>query len=80
MPEASVIIPFHDRLVWTQQAIASVTQQTYQDFEIIVVDDGSTEDYRAQIERLDNRIRYIRQEQRGAAAARNAGIKIATTG
>jgi glycosyltransferase involved in cell wall biosynthesis len=77
MPETSVIIPFHDRIDWTCQAIASVTGQTYQDFEIIVVDDGSTEDYRASIEKLDARIRYIRQEQRGAGAARNAGIKIA---
>jgi glycosyltransferase involved in cell wall biosynthesis len=77
VPETSVIIPFHDRLDWTRQAIASVIGQTYQDFEIIVVDDGSAEDHRASIEKLDTRIRYIRQEQRGAGAARNAGIKIA---
>jgi glycosyltransferase involved in cell wall biosynthesis len=77
VPEASVIIPFHDRLDWTRQAIASVIGQTYQDFEIIVVDDGSAEDYRATIEELDTRILYIRQEHRGAGAARNAGIKVA---
>jgi glycosyltransferase involved in cell wall biosynthesis len=77
VPETSVIIPFHDRIDWTRQAIASVIGQTYQDFEIIVVDDGSAEDHRASIEKLDTRIRYIRQEQRGSGAARNAGIKIA---
>jgi glycosyltransferase involved in cell wall biosynthesis len=77
MPETSVIIPFHDRLEWTHQAIASVIGQTYQDFEIVVVDDGSAEDNRASIENLDARIRYIRQEQHGPSAARNAGIKIA---
>jgi glycosyltransferase involved in cell wall biosynthesis len=77
VPETSIIIPFHDRLDWTRQAIASVIGQTYQDFEIIVIDDGSTVDYRASIENLDTRIRCIRQEQRGVSAARNAGIKIA---
>jgi glycosyltransferase involved in cell wall biosynthesis len=77
VPETSVIIPFHDRLDWTCQAIASVTGQTYQDFEIIVVDDGSAEDNRASIEKLDARIRFIRQEQHGAGAARNTGIKAA---
>jgi glycosyltransferase involved in cell wall biosynthesis len=77
MPETSVIIPFHDRVEWLEQAIASVLQQTYQDFEIIVVDDGSEQEYRACIENLDQRIRYIRQEQRGSAAARNAGVKMA---
>jgi glycosyltransferase involved in cell wall biosynthesis len=77
MPETSVIIPFHDRFEWTCQAIATVIGQSYQDFEIIVVDDGSAEDYRPSIEKLDARISYIRQEQRGAGAARNAGIKVA---
>jgi hypothetical protein len=54
-----------------------VIGQTYQDFEIIVIDDGSAEDYRASIENLDTRIRCIRQQHCGVSAARNAGIKIA---
>ncbi len=75
MPETSVILQFHDRIEWLQQAIFSVLQQTYQDFEIIVIDDGSAEEYRAPIEKLEHRILYIRQVQQGSASAKSAGVK-----
>jgi hypothetical protein len=49
--------------------------QTFTDFELILIDDGSTEDYRTEIPSRDPRIRYYRQEHKGASAARNSGIR-----
>ena len=78
MPEVSVVIPTYNRAGFLRSAIRSVLNQTFQDFEIIVVDDGST-DYSAKevvSEFRDPRIRYIRHEvNRGGSAARNTGIK-----
>src|ERR1051325_3486936 len=74
MATISIVIPFYNRIEWTKEAIQSVLLQTFQDFEIIVVDDGSEREYRKTIEELDNRIIYLRQENRGVSAARNVGI------
>ena len=71
----SVIIPTYNRARLVTQAIDSVLAQTYKDYEIIVVDDGSTDGTRQALEPYQDRIRYIYQENRGAAAARNLGIK-----
>jgi len=78
-PTVSIGIPTYNNPVMLRQAIMSVLQQTYQDFEIIVVDDGSTDDTEEVVRGFnDDRIRYIRHdENRGAAAARNTGIKAA---
>lgn len=78
-PSVSVIIPTYNREETIARAIQSVLKQTFQDFEIIVVDDGSTDRTRAVVEGFcDPRIRYLRHEQnRGAAAARNTGIRTA---
>ena len=54
-----------------------VLTQTYTDYEILVVDDGSTDDTRERLDPYRDRIRYIYQENRGLSAARNAGIKAA---
>lgn len=75
MTEISVIIPFRDRIEWTKEAIQSVLAQTFQDFEIIVVDDGSQNQYGDQIQQLDQRIVYLRRDASGPAAARNTGIQ-----
>lgn len=79
MTKVSVIIPTYNRAKLIGRAIASVLNQTYQDFEIIIVDDASSDNTVEVVNRFnDERIRYIRHDQnRGAAAARNSGIKMA---
>ncbi len=78
-PQVSVIIPTYNREETIGRTIRSVLTQTFQDFEIIVVDDGSTDGTRAIVEGFcDPRIRCLRHEQNlGAAAARNTGIRAA---
>ena len=76
-PTVSVVIPVHNRPAAVHRAIASVRRQTVQDFEIIVVDDGSTDDTCAAVTSIaDPRIRLIRHgDNRGGSAARNTGIR-----
>jgi glycosyltransferase involved in cell wall biosynthesis len=77
-PLFSVIIPVYNRANVVGEAIRSVLAQTEQDFEIIVVDDGSRDDPRRYVEKFgDPRIRFHAQENRGGGAARNAGIDLA---
>ena len=74
-PFFSVVIPVYNRAAALARAIASVRAQSFADFEIVVVDDGSKDDPRAVIEALnDPRIRFIRQDNAGGGAARNTGI------
>lgn len=73
----SVIIPTYNRRDFLPQAIASVVAQDHP-FELIVVDDGSDDDTESLVPGDDPRIRYIRQLNRGAAAARNTGIRAAS--
>ena len=74
-PFFSVVIPVYNRAADLAAAIASVRAQTFQDFEIVVVDDGSQDNPRAVVERLnDPRIRFIRRLNAGGGAARNTGI------
>lgn len=70
----SIVIPCHNRSALVAGAVRSVLRQSYDDFEVIVVDDGSEEDLGASIGRMDGRLRLIRQPRRGAAAARNKGV------
>ena len=74
-PFFSVVIPVFNRADALRRAIESVRAQTFQDFEIVVVDDGSTDDPKAVIEHFaDPRIRFFRQSNGGGGAARNRGI------
>lgn len=75
----SVILPTFNRSNVIVRSICSVLNQTYKDFELIIVDDGSTDCTQDMVSRIkDSRIRYIRHEKnKGAAAARNTGIKAA---
>lgn len=77
-PVISVVIPLYNKGPYISRALNSVLDQTFQDFEVIVVDDGST-DEGAEIVRGfdDSRIRLIRQGNRGVSAARNRGIETA---
>ena len=72
----SVIIPTYNRAGTVTLAIDSVLDQTYKHYEIIVVDDGSTDDTKQILQdRYGDAIRYIYQFNNGAAAARNTGIR-----
>jgi glycosyltransferase involved in cell wall biosynthesis len=71
----SVILPTFNRARMVGQAIDSVLAQTYPHFELIVVDDGSTDDTPAMLRGYGDRIRVVRRDNGGVSAARNSGIR-----
>lgn len=79
MPKVSIIIPTYNRADLLPRAIASILAQTFRNFELIIVDDGSTDDTPEVVNKFqekDNRVKYIRQENSGGAARpKNTGIK-----
>ena len=77
MPRVSVIIPAYNCAHSVTRAVESVLDQTMQDFEIIVVDDGSSDNTREVLRRYfsDARFQYICQDNRGAPGARNTGVR-----
>lgn len=77
MPRVSVIIPAYNAASYTIEAIESVLNQTFKDFEIIVVDDGSTDNTKKLLQPYIDccKIDYIYKENGGASSARNMGIK-----
>ena len=76
-PLISLIIPCYNYGQYISEAIESVLKQTYQNFEIIVIDDGSTEELTKQVVSELNypKSKVIRQENRGLSAPRNGGIR-----
>jgi hypothetical protein len=76
----SIIMPFRDRFPWAIEAMESVKSQTHSNWELIMVDDGSSTPCIELGEAADedNRIRYVLQPPKGPAAARNNGIRHAT--
>lgn len=74
----SVIIPAYNCAPYLPSAINSVLAQSHGDLEIIVVDDGSTDDTGAALRPWDGRVRCIRQNNQGVAAARNTGLRHAS--
>jgi glycosyltransferase involved in cell wall biosynthesis len=75
MPKVSVIIPTYNRRTMLKEAVDSILDQDFEDFELIVVDDGSTDGTAEEIKRYGGRIRLLQHsENRGVSAARNKGI------
>lgn len=77
LPLVSVIIPAFNCADYIAEAIESVFVQTFQRFEIIVVDDGSTDETSEILQRYENRIRLVSQKNQGVATARNMGVNLA---
>lgn len=77
MPKVSVIIPTYNRAGYIVETLRSVFAQTFTDYEVIVVDDGSTDDTADVLKPFLDRITYIRKENGGQGSARNAGIRLA---
>lgn len=75
MPGVSVIIPAFNCAAYLPAAIESVLNQTFSDHEIIVVDDGSTDQTQEVVVPYLDRIRYVRQANKGLPGARNTGIR-----
>ena len=74
MALVSIIVPCHDHAQFVGEAIASAQGQDHPTIEVVVVDDGSTDESAAVIERCAG-VRLVRQQNAGLAAARNAGIR-----
>lgn len=75
-PPISIILPTYNRAHTLERAIDSVFQQTYKNWELLVVDDGSTDNTREILEPYlqGSKVKYFRQDRRGVSAARNAGV------
>ena len=82
MPAVSIVLATHDHARWLDGAIESVRQQTVSEWELLVVDDGSTDDTRAVVQRhaADARIRYLPGRHLERSAARNRGLAAARGG
>ena len=72
-PEVSVVIPAFNASRTISAALDSVFAQTYKNFEVIVVDDGSTDDTARRVAEFGGRVEYVRQANGGPARARNVG-------
>lgn len=80
MPEVSVIVPVYKAEQYLDRCVKSILEQTYQNFELILVDDGSPDNSPSLCDewaKNDNHIYVIHKENGGASSARNAGLKIA---
>src|SRR5262245_53826716 len=76
-PLVSVVIPAFDAEAFLAETVESVLRQTWRRREVIVVDDGSTDGTPGVVRRFGDAVRYLRQENRGGGAARNAGASAA---
>ena len=75
LPTVSVIIPTHNRWPMVRAAVDSVLAQSYREFELIVVDDGSTDRTATELASFGARLHYIYQARSGVSAARNLGVR-----
>ena len=80
MPEISVIVPVYNVEKYLPACLDSILEQTFKDFEVICVNDGSTDESAtilAEYAQKDNRIKVISQKNKGLSGARNSGMKVA---
>lgn len=78
MPEVSVVIPLYNKEGYVARAVRSVLAQSFDDHEVVVIDDGSADDSAAVVEQLGAPgLRLFRQPNAGVAAARNRGVDLA---
>ncbi len=78
MPQFSIIIPVYNRIAFLDKALQSCLDQTYQDFEIIIVNDGSSANVSDQLDKVSkqhSKIRVLHKKNEGVSMARNAGIE-----
>ena len=83
MAEIAVIIPCYNQAQWLGDALQSLIDQSFSDWEAIIVNDGSTDDTEAvaaEWMKIDDRIRYLSQANKGLAGARNTGIRHSNAG
>jgi glycosyltransferase involved in cell wall biosynthesis len=76
MPKVSVIIPAYNAMNYLPETLKSVLEQTFTDFEVLIVDDGSSDNIREWVSQVtDPRVKLLSQKNQGASEARNTGIK-----
>lgn len=79
-PAVDIIIPTYNGLPWLEKTVQSVLQQTYKNFILYIVDDGSTDKTKQYVKALkDKRVRYLHKANGGQSTARNVGIKASTS-
>lgn len=78
LARVSIIIPCYNASKYVEQCIYSILQQDYPNIEIIVIDDGSTDDSLQKLEQFSDQIIYIKQKNSGACVARNKGLEISS--
>lgn len=76
-PLFSVIVATYNGAQTLERALNSILSQSYRSYEVIVVDDGSTDNTKEIIAKYNDKVRYLYQENSGVSSARNAGVKIA---
>jgi glycosyltransferase involved in cell wall biosynthesis len=75
MPKVSIVIPAYNAMVYLPETLASVFQQTFEDYEVIIVNDGSTDNIESWFAQLNNpKVKLITQQNQGLSGARNTGI------
>lgn len=77
LPLVSVVMPLYNKRRYVRRAVESVQNQTVPNWELLIVDDGSTDRPQDEIPLHDTRLKLLRQENRGPGAARNAGLALA---
>ena len=76
VPEVSVVIPTYNRAAMVVEAVESVLAQEGVDFQLIVIDDGSTDDTQSHLDRFSSAVHYHRQPRSGVSASRNRGVTL----